>query len=58
MNLRKGDNKNIDIERLAEYKQINITVNGCKVRLNFPVKPEGSALNDIKQMMLSGAIRT
>jgi hypothetical protein len=46
------------LEKPVENKQLNCTVNGCKVTLNFPAKPEGSAVNDIKRMMLGGVVKS
>ena len=45
------------LEKPAENKQLHCIVNGCKVKLNFPAKPEGSAVNDIKRMILSGVVK-
>ena len=45
------------LEKPAENKQLHCIVNGCKVKLNFPVKPEGSAVSDIKRMMLGGVVK-
>ena len=42
------------LEKPVENKQLHCIVNGCKVKLNFPEKPEGSAVSDIKRMMLGG----
>jgi len=46
------------LEKPAENKQLHFIVNGCKVKLNFPAKPEGSAVNDIKRMMLGGVVKS
>lgn len=45
------------LEKPAENKQLHCTVNGCKVKLNFPAKPDGSTVNDIKRMMLGGVVK-
>lgn len=42
------------LEKPAENKQLRLIVNGYNVKLNFPEKPEGSAVSDIKRMMLGG----
>lgn len=42
------------LEKPAENKQLHCIVKGCKVKLNFPAKPEGSVVSDIKRMMLGG----
>ena len=42
---------------MKENKQLYFIVNGCKVKLNFPAKPESSAVNDIKRMMLGGVVK-
>lgn len=36
--------------------RLDMLVDGCKVQLNFPHESENSAVNDIKRMMLSGAV--
>lgn len=45
------------LEKPAENKQLHCIVNGCKVKLNFPAKPENSAVSDIKRMMLGGVVK-
>ena len=45
-------------EKTADNTEIHILVDGCRVRLNFPAKSEGSVISDIKRMMLGGAIKT
>jgi hypothetical protein len=37
-----------------EQKQIKVTVDGCPVKLTFAPKPEKTALEDIKRMILTG----
>ncbi|MCL2580102.1 MAG: hypothetical protein FWE32_08770 [Oscillospiraceae bacterium] len=32
-------------------------VDGHQIKLNFPVEPNGSAINDIKRMMLGGVAK-
>ena len=36
--------------------RLHTHVDGCKVQLNLPQESENSAVNDIKRMMLSGAV--
>ena len=45
------------LEKPAENKQLHCIVNGYKVKLNFPAKPESSAVSDIKRMMLGGVVK-
>ena len=45
------------LEKPVENKQLHCIVNGCKVKLNFPAKPESSAVSDIKRMMLGGVVK-
>ncbi len=45
------------LEKPVENKQLHFIINDCKVKLNFPAKPEGSAVNDIKRMMLGGVVK-
>ena len=45
------------LEKPAENKELHFIVNGCKVKLNFPAKPESSAVSDIKRMMLGGVVK-
>lgn len=45
------------LEKPAENRQLHCIVNGCKVKLNFPAKPESSAVSDIKRMMLGGVVK-
>jgi hypothetical protein len=45
-------------EKTAGNTQINIIVDGYKVKLNFPPKSESTAINDIKRMMLGGLGKT
>ena len=42
----------------TDSKQVHMIVDGCKIKLNFPVEPEQSAITDIKRMMLGGAVKT
>ena len=35
-----------------EYKHQYINVDGCKVKMNFPLKSDESVLKDITRMML------
>jgi hypothetical protein len=44
-------------EKSAAGRQIHIVVDGCGVKLNFPLKSEDSAVKDVKRMMLGGAIK-
>jgi hypothetical protein len=46
------------IKKPADNKHICINIDGCKVTMNFPAKPEGSALTDIKRMMVGGVVKT
>jgi hypothetical protein len=57
MNTQEIDKQAAVLEKPAENKQLYFIVNGCKVKLNFPAKPEGSAVNDIKRMMLGGVVK-
>lgn len=41
----------------AELKYINMVVDGCNVKLNFPVKADSTAISDIKRMMLGGVVK-
>jgi hypothetical protein len=54
MNAKEPGKQAAVIEKPAENKQLHYLVNGCKVKLNFPAKPEGSVVSDIKRMMLGG----
>lgn len=42
----------------TDCKKISVVVNGCGVKLNFPLKAEGTAVSDVKRMMLSGVAKT
>jgi len=42
------------LEKTTANKQVCLVVDGCKIKMNFPEKPEVMALNDIKRMMLGG----
>lgn len=44
-------------EQPVENRRLHCIVDGCKVTLNFPAKPEGSAVSDIKRMMLGGVVK-
>mgnify|MGYP000848840834 CR=1 FL=1 len=57
MSTKEIDKQTAVLEKPAENKQLHCIVNGCKVKLNFPSKPEGSAVNDIKRMMLGGVVK-
>ena len=57
MSTKKIGKQDAVLEKPAENKQLHFLVNGCKVKLNFPAKPEGSAVNDIKRMMLGGVVK-
>ena len=41
-------------EKPAEYKQVSLIVDGCKVKMNFPPAQENTVISDIKRMMLGG----
>lgn len=58
MEMESSGKNAVTIEKTAAPSQINIIVDGCKIRLNFPPKSEGSAINDVKRMMLGGTIKT
>jgi len=47
----------INIEKSADNMQIHVVVNGCKVKLNFPLESESSTINDVKRMMLGGTVK-
>ena len=56
---REDSGKNaVMMENSAANTQINMVVDGCKVKLNFPSKSEGTAVSDVKRMMLGGAAKT
>ena len=56
---REDSGKNaVMMENFATNTQINMVVDGCKVKLNFPSKSEGTAVSDVKRMMLGGAAKT
>lgn len=57
MKLEEISKQGVVIEKPADNKQICITVSGCKVKMNFPAKPESSALSDIKRMMVGGVVK-
>lgn len=44
-------------EQPKENRQLHCIVGGCKITLNFPMKPGGSAISDIKRMMLGGVVK-
>lgn len=45
------------LEKPADSKQIHLIVDGCKIILNFPPKPESTVINDVKRMMLGGVAK-
>jgi hypothetical protein len=56
--MKTAGNNTIKKDNSTDGTQIHISVDGYKVRLNFPANPEGSAISDIKRMMLGGAVKT
>ena len=52
-NIRAGSG-----EKPIDSRKISIAVNGCKVELNFPMQSDSSTINDVKRMMVGGAIKT
>jgi hypothetical protein len=54
MSTKETGKQDAVLEKPAENKQLHLIVNGCMVKLNFPEKPEDSAVSDIKRMMLGG----
>ena len=52
-------NKNAaTFERPMDKRQLLLIVDGCKIKLNFPVEPEAAAISDIKRMMFGGVVKT
>lgn len=54
MNTKEPGKQAAILEKPAENKQLHCIVNCCKIKLNFPAKPEGLVVSDIKRMMLGG----
>jgi hypothetical protein len=52
MNLNIKNKKSLEMKNTSDNKQMSIIVDGCKVKLIFPIKPETSAVSDIKRMMM------
>jgi hypothetical protein len=56
MKMGKSKNQNLSVIRKdgTNDTKIRVTLNDCAVTLNFPSKPQGSAITEVKRMMLSG----
>jgi hypothetical protein len=54
--MSKSKNQNLSVirEAGANNRKIRVAVNDCVVTLNFPAKPQASAITEVKRMMLSG----
>ena len=53
---RKDCMANTIMPEQTKGTRLDMRVDGCKVQLNFPHESENAAVNDIKRMMLSGAV--
>ena len=58
MNLNGNGRSAAMRENPVDNRHIHIIVDGCNVKLNFPIKPESMALSDVKRMMLGGVVKT
>jgi len=58
MKLICSDKDTVTLGTLANNRQVHMVVDGRRIKLNFPVEPKSSAINDIKRMMLGGAVKT
>lgn len=47
-----------DVDKTSATKQIQFTVGGCDVKLNFPCKSEPIIIADVKEMILGGIAKT
>jgi coenzyme F420-reducing hydrogenase gamma subunit len=54
--MEKGKNQNLSVIRESGTNdtKIRVAVGDCAVTLNFPTKPQDSAITEVKRMMLSG----
>ena len=57
MKLIENEKPPVRNDKPTDNNQFHIVVAGCKVKLNFPPKPDNTVLSDVKRIMLGGAIK-
>jgi len=58
MKTNESDKGAATLELPADNKQLLLIVDGCKIKINFPIEPETFVISDIKRMMLGGVAKT
>jgi hypothetical protein len=58
MKPKDNDSYTAKWEKPASSRQIHLMVNGSKVKMNVPSKPESTVISDVKRMMLGGVVKT
>lgn len=57
MTIGSSTSNTVIVEKQTGGVQMQLLVDNCNVVLNFPSKSESTIINDIKRMMLGGAVK-
>ena len=58
MKMKNNDKRAaVFVKPMTDNTQVHTVVDGCKVKMIFPIKTENTTINEVKRMMVGGVVK-